>query len=95
MRDNCWLDSVIALFGAGYMVQDKESRQKSVWKKSLKFLDMSQENNNDSSVVGAASRANNIQKINDRKQKIFNLPKSSKIFKISTYSNCQNNVRKN
>lgn len=48
---------------------------------------MSQEN--DSSNVGQ-SRANNIQKINERKQKIYNLPRNSKLFKISTYSSCQN-----
>ncbi|KAG5672066.1 hypothetical protein PVAND_002225 [Polypedilum vanderplanki] len=52
---------------------------------------MSEENNNqsnDSSSAGA-TRASNIQKIIDRKQKIFSLPRNSKLFKISTYSLCQ------
>lgn len=48
-----------------------------------------QENLDSSSSSVGASRSTNIQKINDRKQKIFNLQKSSKIFKISTYSSCQ------
>lgn len=38
---------------------------------------------------GAGSRASNIQKILDRKQKIFQLPRSSKMVKISTYSTCE------
>ena len=37
----------------------------------------------------AGSRASNIQKILDRKQKIFQLPRSSKMVKISTYSTCE------
>lgn len=49
---------------------------------------MSEENHNESSNT-SATRASNIQKILDRKQKIFNLPRNSKLFKISTYSTCQ------
>jgi hypothetical protein len=45
-----------------------------------------------SATNGAGSRASNIQKILDRKQKIFQLPKNSKMVKISTYSTCE--VRK-
>lgn len=37
----------------------------------------------------AGSRASNIQKILDRKQKIFQLPRNSKMVKISTYSTCE------
>ena len=44
---------------------------------------------NESSSNGAGSRASNIQKILDRKQKIFQLPKNSKMVKISTYSTCE------
>lgn len=49
---------------------------------------MSEENHNESS-NNSATRASNIQKILDRKQKIFGLPRTSKLFKISTYSTCQ------
>lgn len=44
------------------------------------------------SSTNAGSRASNIQKILDRKQKIFQLPRNSKMVKISTYSTCE--VRK-
>lgn len=43
----------------------------------------------ESSTNGAGSRASNIQKILDRKQKIFQLPRNSKMVKISTYSTCE------
>lgn len=39
------------------------------------------------------SRASNIQKILDRKQKIFQLPRNSKMVKISTYSTCDVSFR--
>lgn len=41
------------------------------------------------SSTNAGSRASNIQKILDRKQKIFQLPRNSKMVKISTYSTCE------
>lgn len=41
------------------------------------------------SSTNAGSRASNIQKILDRKQKIFQLPRTSKMVKISTYSTCE------
>lgn len=45
--------------------------------------------NESSANGGAGSRASNIQKILDRKQKIFQLPRNSKMVKISTYSTCE------
>lgn len=48
-------------------------------------------NNNESSTNG--SRASNIQKILDRKQKIFQLPRNSKMVKISTYSTCEVKIK--
>lgn len=45
--------------------------------------------NNESSTNGSGNRASNIQKILDRKQKIFQLPRTSKMVKISTYSTCE------